>query len=108
MRDFGFDLLSELVGSTAEFGEQTSRLTGDLRQLLRPKDDQGEEEQKDRLGKTHGFIIMRRAEGDNAALEPQLPHGASRNKRRSRRVTDGDYPGPEQSNLVIYCVYSAR
>jgi len=23
-------------------------------------------------------------------------------------VTDGNYPGPEQSNVVIYCGYSAR
>jgi hypothetical protein len=23
-------------------------------------------------------------------------------------VTNGDYPGPGQSKLVIYCVYSAR
>jgi len=65
MRDFGFNLRSELVGGTAKFGEQTSGLTGDLWQLLRPKDDEGQEEQKDRLGKTHGFIIMRSAKGGN-------------------------------------------
>ena len=58
MGDLGFNLRLEFVRSAAQFGKQTSSLPGDLRQLLWPKYNQGQEEQEDRLGKTHGLIIM--------------------------------------------------
>jgi hypothetical protein len=38
---------------------------------------------------------------------PTVP-AASQYKNGSGKVTNGDYSGPGQSNLVIYCVYSAR
>src|SRR5580704_4568962 len=53
--DFVLDLRPELVGSAAELVESLAHLAGDLRQLLGPKDDEGQKEQEDRLGKTHGF-----------------------------------------------------
>jgi len=42
--DFGLDLRLELIRGAAEFGEKTSSLTGDLRQLLRPKDNERQDE----------------------------------------------------------------
>jgi hypothetical protein len=38
-------------------------LTRDLRQLLWPKHNERQEKQEDRLGKTHGPIIMPKLEG---------------------------------------------
>src|ERR1039458_7799391 len=74
-RDLGFDLRLEFVGGAAQFGEKLSRLTSHLRQLLRPKKNEHQEEQEDRVGKTHGHIIMRRGKGGNATrlLRPTLP-----------------------------------
>jgi len=46
-----FNLRFEFVRGAAQFGEQTSGLSGDLRQLLRPENNQGQKEQEDRLGK---------------------------------------------------------
>jgi len=57
MCDLGFDLRLELVGGAAELGEQPSGLTSHLRQLLRPEQNQGQEEEEDCVGKTHEFII---------------------------------------------------
>ncbi len=65
MGDLSFDLRFEFVGGAAQFGEQLSGLTGNLRQLLWPEYDQGQEEEKDCLGKTHGLIIMRECAGGN-------------------------------------------
>jgi hypothetical protein len=71
--DFGFDLRPELVRSPPEFGEELSRLTSHLRQLLRPKKNEREKEQEDSVGKTHGLIIMRRGEGGNVTLRSGSP-----------------------------------
>src|SRR5579863_3616228 len=53
MGDFLLDLRSKLIGGALEFVECFAHLTRDLRQLLRPKNDQGQKEEEDRLGKTH-------------------------------------------------------
>src|SRR5271154_4269424 len=58
MGNLGFDLRPELVGGAAQFGEKLSGLTSHLRQLLRPKENESQEEQEDRVGKTHGHIII--------------------------------------------------
>ena len=52
--DFGFDLRLELVRGAPEFGEKFSGLPSHLRQLLRPKENERQEEQEDGVGKTHG------------------------------------------------------
>ena len=54
MSDLGFDLGLEFVRGAAKLGEQTSSLASDLRQLLWPEYDQGQNEQEDRLGKLMG------------------------------------------------------
>jgi len=51
--DLLLDLRLELVGSPLEFIQILADLAGDLRQLLWPENDQGQEEQEDRLGETH-------------------------------------------------------
>jgi len=51
--NLGFDLRLELVRSATKFGEQASGLTSHLRQLLRPKKNEGQEEEEDCIGKTH-------------------------------------------------------
>ena len=53
VRDLLFDLRLEFVGRTLEFVQVLAHLARDLRQLLRPKDDEGQKEQEDRLRKTH-------------------------------------------------------
>ena len=53
MSDFLLNLRLELVGSPLEFVQIFADLAGDLRQLLRPEYDQGQEEQEDRLGEAH-------------------------------------------------------
>ncbi len=53
MSDLLLDLRLELVGGALELVEVFADLAGDLRQLLRPKDDQGQKEQEDRLGEAH-------------------------------------------------------
>src|ERR1039458_3116877 len=52
--DLGFDLRLELVGGAPELGKKLSSLTSHLRQLLRPKKNEHQEEQENRVGKTHG------------------------------------------------------
>lgn len=58
MSNLLFDLGFEFIRGATEFGEGLADVTCDLRQLLRPKDDQGENKQEDRLGETHRFIIL--------------------------------------------------
>src|SRR5437588_7602452 len=67
VRDLSFDLRSELVRGTAQFGEKASGLTSHLRQLLWPKKNEGQEEQEDSDGKAHGLMIMRAGDSGNAA-----------------------------------------
>lgn len=55
VRDFLFELHFEFIGGAAELVDELSGLAGDLRQFLGPKDDERQEEQEDRLGKTHAF-----------------------------------------------------
>src|SRR5277367_638263 len=59
MRYLGIDLRAKLVGRPAQLGQKLSRLARNLRQLLRPKDNQGQHKQEDGLGETHAPIIMR-------------------------------------------------
>ena len=69
IRDFLLDLGLELVRSPPELVHPFAGLSRDPRQLLRPKDDKGQQEQEDRFGKTHalhhtageGTAAMRRA-----------------------------------------------
>jgi len=49
----------------AQFGGADVPASGDLRQLLRPENNQGQKEQEDRLEKLHGLIIMRECQGGN-------------------------------------------
>src|SRR5258708_3543113 len=56
--DLLLDLGLELVGGTPEFVKGAPHLAGDLGQLLRPKDDEGQKEEEDRLRKTHALIIL--------------------------------------------------
>ncbi len=53
MSDLLLDLRLEFVRGPPEFVQRFAHLAGDLRQLLGPKDDERQEEQEDRLGKTH-------------------------------------------------------
>ena len=53
MGDLLLDLGLELVGSALEFVEVFADLAGNLRQLLGPKDNEGQKEQEDCLGETH-------------------------------------------------------
>ena len=53
LRDLLLDLRLEFVRGTAKFIHKFADLAGDFRQLLGPKDDEGEEEQEDRFRKTH-------------------------------------------------------
>jgi len=51
--DFRGNLRFELIRSALEFIERFAYLTCDLWQFFRPKDEQGQEEQKDGLGEPH-------------------------------------------------------
>src|SRR2546423_3571933 len=51
--DLLLDLRLEFVGGTAKFVHELADLARDFRQLLGPKDDEGQEEQEDRFRKTH-------------------------------------------------------
>jgi len=55
MSDLLLDLRLEFVRSPPEFVERFADHAGDLRQLLGPKDDEGQEEQEDRFGKAHAL-----------------------------------------------------
>ena len=88
--DLSFDLRLELVRGAAQFGEQASGLTSHLRQLLRPKKNEGQEEKEDRVGKTHGFIIMRQSQGGNAGpLELVVLHRSAPERRTSTELVSG-------------------
>jgi len=53
LRDFRGNLRFELIRSALEFIERFANLTCNLWQFLRPKDEQGQEEQEDGFGKPH-------------------------------------------------------
>ena len=53
MGNFLLDLGLEFVRGALEFIQRLAHLAGDLRQLLGPKDDEGQKEEEDRLRKTH-------------------------------------------------------
>ena len=57
LRNFGLDLRLEFIGSPLEFGQGLAYLTGDAGQLLRTKKQQRQNEQNNRVGKTHSPII---------------------------------------------------
>lgn len=59
--DLGFDLRLELIAGTLEFIEGLAQLSTNFRHLLRPKNDQGQEEDKRHFSKTeiHTLIILR-------------------------------------------------
>lgn len=59
MRDLGIDLRPEFIGGAPQLSQKLSRLARNLRQLLRPKDNEGQYKQEDSLGETHAPIIMR-------------------------------------------------
>src|SRR5690348_7788506 len=66
--DLRLNLRLEFVGSTLEFVERLADLAADLRQLLGPKNDQGQEEDEDHLWETeiHEFMILPERIGGNA------------------------------------------
>ena len=66
MSDLLLDLRLELVGSPPEFIQVLAHLAGDLRQLLWSKDDQGQEEQEDRLGKAN--VVHDTVPGERGAI----------------------------------------
>src|SRR5271169_966932 len=53
MSDFLLDLRLEFIRGALKFVQVLPNLACDFRQLLGPKDDESQEEQEDRLGKTH-------------------------------------------------------
>lgn len=57
LADFGLDLRLELVRSPLELVQHLADLTCNPRQFLRPEEQQGENEQYDRVRKTHQVII---------------------------------------------------
>ena len=67
--DLRLDLRLEFVRGTLEFIERLANLATDLRQLLRPKDDQGQQEDEDHLweAEVHKFMILPERIGGNAA-----------------------------------------
>lgn len=66
--DLRLNLRLEFVGSTLEFVERLADLAADLRQLLGPKNDEGQEEDEDHLWETeiHEFMILPERIGGNA------------------------------------------
>jgi len=56
--DFLFNLRLEFVRRPLELIHVLPDLARDLRQLLGPEDHQRQNEQEDRLGKAHSFIIL--------------------------------------------------
>ena len=65
--DLRLDLRLELVGRALEFVERLADLAADLRQLLGPKNDQGQEEDEDHLweAEVHKFMILPERIGGN-------------------------------------------
>src|SRR5581483_2519147 len=62
LRNFGLDLGFELVAGAFELVERFTYLPPNLRQFLRPEDDQGDHEDKNHLwqAEIHAYIILRR------------------------------------------------
>jgi hypothetical protein len=84
--DLRLNLRLEFVGSTLEFVERLADLAADLRQLLGPKNDQGQEEDEDHLWETeiHEFMILPERIGGNAAdCFRQTANGADQGTERS-------------------------
>jgi hypothetical protein len=80
------NLRLEFVGSTLEFVERLADLAADLRQLLGPKNDEGQEEDEDHLWETeiHEFMILPERIGGNAAdCFRQTANGADQGTERS-------------------------
>src|SRR5579859_1562980 len=69
MCDLLLNLRLKLVGGAAELVHEFADLAGDLRQLLWPKDDEGQKEQEDRLRETHA--LHHTAPGGKAAMTPR-------------------------------------
>src|SRR5579863_436556 len=110
MSDFLLDLGPEFVGSPLEFIEPLARLTRNLRQLLRPKDNQGQEEQEDRLRKTHASSYCRSWKSGNrlrasfgrrrgagrawaAALQQRIPRSVGPAKKNADSRDDNAVQG---------------
>jgi len=72
VRNLLFDLRLELIRSSLELVHVLANLARDLRQLLGPEDDQGQQEQEDRLGKAHA--IHHTAGKGNAAMREPAGH----------------------------------
>jgi len=69
MGDFLLDLRTEFIRGALELVEIFADEAGHLRQLLGPKDDEGQKEQKNGLAKTHAIIILPEAECGNGETE---------------------------------------
>src|ERR1700674_4566209 len=80
-------------------GEQAQPLR---RPASRPR---GESDYSAGLGGGGGSLLFQESLWNTGTL---TAGDASHQKAGSGMVTKGDYSGPGQSNLVIYCVYSAR
>src|SRR5579871_3118041 len=58
LRDFRGELRLEFVRGALKLVERLTDLAGYLRQLLGPKNQQGQKEQKDGLGESHADMIL--------------------------------------------------
>ena len=69
--DLRLDLRLEFVGRALEFVERLADLATDLRQLLGPKNDQGQQEDEDHLweAEVHKFMILPERIGGNASAD---------------------------------------
>ncbi len=70
LRYFGLELALELVACALELAQRFTQLAAHLRQLLRPKKQQGEQKDKDHFGHSeiHGCMILRPTSGSNEWL----------------------------------------
>src|SRR5580704_13216783 len=74
MRNLRFDLALELIRSPSQLIQYLAHLPRDLRQLLRPKNQQGQKEKKDGLRKPHGsHDTARRGNQQRGLVEPGCP-----------------------------------
>src|SRR5581483_6658443 len=94
LRNLLLDLRLEFVGGAAKFIHELAHLAGDLRQLLGPEDDQGQEEQEDRFRKTHGsHHTVPRGDGQTRAIgactEKELSAGDSTSAAACRYPSSG-------------------
>jgi len=65
MGNFLLDLGLEFVRGALEFIQRLAHRARDLRQLLGPKNDERQKEEKDRLGKTHAPSYCRTRKSGN-------------------------------------------